>query len=82
LSSCVDASHDPSLISKEATFVAVDGGSVWVANAGDDTVTRIESGKAGKPIPVGDDPIGIAAGGGVVWTANFRDGTVSKIVVK
>jgi YVTN family beta-propeller protein len=62
----------------------VDGGSVWVANAGDDTVTRIDAAgrkAAGEPIAVGDDPIGIAAGGGVVWTANFRDGTVSKIVV-
>ena len=55
---------------------------MWVANAGDDTVTRIdpETGEVvGEPIPVGDDPTGIAVGAGAVWTANFRDGTVTKI---
>ena len=55
---------------------------MWVANAGDDTVTRIDpaSGEVvGEPIETGDDPIGIAVGDGAVWTANFRDGTVTKI---
>ena len=55
---------------------------MWVANAGDDTVTRIDpaSGKVvGEPIEVGDDPIGIAVGAGAVWTANFRAGTVTRL---
>ena len=55
---------------------------MWVANAADDTVTRIDpaGGKVvGEPIAVGDDPIGIAVGAGAVWTANFRAGTVTRI---
>jgi YVTN family beta-propeller protein len=56
-------------------------GFVWVANAGDGTVTRIDpSGRVvGEPIGVGADPIGIAVGAGGVWTANFRAGTVTRI---
>ena len=54
---------------------------MWVADAGDGTVTRIDpAGKvAGEPIEVGEDPIGIAVGAGAVWTANFRAGTVTRI---
>ena len=62
--------------------IAIGEGSVWVANAGDDTVTRIDAASGevvGEPIETGDDPIGIAVGDGAVWTANFRDGTVTKI---
>jgi YVTN family beta-propeller protein len=54
---------------------------VWVANAGDDTVTRIDAATAkpvGKPLQVGDDPIGVAVGGGSVWTTDFRDDTLSR----
>jgi YVTN family beta-propeller protein len=56
-------------------------GYVWVANAGDGTVTRIDpDGKvAGEPIEVGEDPIGIAVGAGGVWTTDFRAGTVTRI---
>ena len=42
---------------------------MWVANAGDDTVTRIDAATAkaaGDPLAVGDDPIGVAVGGGSV----------------
>ncbi len=62
--------------------VAVADGAVWVANTGDETVTRLDpttGEREGRPIPVGEDPRAIAAGGGAVWVANFGDGSVSRI---
>ena len=62
--------------------VALGEGAVWVANTGDETVTRLDprSGeRVGSPIPVGEDPDAITVGGGSVWVANFGDGTVSRI---
>jgi YVTN family beta-propeller protein len=53
-----------------------DAGSVWVANARDDTLTRIDadSGEVvGEPIPAGDDPDGVAAEKGVVWVASAKE---------
>ncbi len=58
--------------------MAVGEGSVWVANAGDGTVTRIDPARAtvvGDPIPVGRDPRELAVGEGFVWVANAGDGT-------
>jgi YVTN family beta-propeller protein len=54
---------------------------VWVANAGDGTVMRINTRqrKVVQTIPVGDSPDVIAVGGGYVWVANARDGTVTRI---
>ena len=49
--------------------LAISDGSVWVANAADDTLTRIDAASA-KPVggttKVGDDPTGVAVGGGAV----------------
>jgi YVTN family beta-propeller protein len=56
-----------------------DAGSVWVTNAQDDTLTRIDekSGRiAGAPIPAGDDPDGVVAAKGVVWLASAKQGRV------
>ncbi len=72
----------PIKVGKDPREIAIGEGFVWVANAADGTVTRIDpaGGKVvGEPIAVGDDPIGIAVGAGAVWTANFRAGTVSRI---
>ena len=76
-----DVRGEPIKVGHRPRGVAVGEGSVWVANAGDATVTRIDpTGRiAGKPIKVGQDPIGIAVGAGAVWTANFRAGTVTRI---
>jgi YVTN family beta-propeller protein len=52
-----------------------DAGSVWVTNARDDTLTRIDadSGKViGDPIPAGDDPDGVVAEKGAVWVASAK----------
>jgi YVTN family beta-propeller protein len=62
------------------TSVAVGEGSVWVANARDRTVSRIDP-RTGlvQRIDVRGDPSGIAIGAGAVWVANSLDGTVSRI---
>jgi YVTN family beta-propeller protein len=73
---------EPTSVGDSPTGVAVGEGAVWVANTGDETVTRIDprtGRREGRPIPVGEDPRAIAAGGGAVWVANFGDGTVSRI---
>ena len=62
--------------------LAVGHGAVWVANHGDNTVTRIDArtGRiAGAPVPVGAGPLGVAAGADAVWVANHDDGTVTRI---
>jgi YVTN family beta-propeller protein len=62
--------------------VAVGEGGVWVANTGDETVTRLDprtGAQEGRPIPVGEDPGAIGVGGGAIWVANYGDGTVSRI---
>jgi YVTN family beta-propeller protein len=56
-----------------------DAGSVWVTNAQDDTLTRIDekSGRiAGAPVAAGDDPDGVVAAKGVVWLASAKQGRV------
>ena len=57
------------------------GKSVWVANAGDDTVSQIAaaSGASIGSVTVGRDPEAIVATPGAVWVANRLDGTVMRI---
>jgi ABC-type transport system substrate-binding protein/class 3 adenylate cyclase len=62
--------------------VAVGSGSVWVANAGDGTVSEVSPTArraVGHPIYVGNGPSGIAVGEGAVWVALSVDGAVAKI---
>ncbi len=63
--------------------VAVGGGSVWVANVGEATVSRFnpltfEEGPLRSP-SVGRRPSGIAFGEGAVWVANAGDDSVTRI---
>jgi YVTN family beta-propeller protein len=56
-----------------------DAGSVWVTNAQDDTLTRIDekSGRVvGQPIAAGVDPDGVVASKGVVWLASAKQNGV------
>jgi YVTN family beta-propeller protein len=58
-------------------------GSVWIANAGDATVSRfdpttLEEG-ALRTISVGNRPTGIAYGADAIWVANAGDDTVTRI---
>ena len=73
-------------VGKEPQAVAFGEESLWVANFGDDTVSRIDppslaqsQGVTVKTIPVGDGPVDLAVGEGAVWVANSLDGTVSRI---
>jgi YVTN family beta-propeller protein len=61
--------------------VAVGEGAVWVANAEQGTVSRVDpvARRVVQRIPVGREPAGVAAGGGAVWVANSGDRSVSWI---
>jgi len=63
------------------TGVARGEGAVWVTNANDGTVSRIDpvTRSVRQIITVGSSPSGIAVGAGAVWVANYFDGTVSRI---
>jgi DNA-binding beta-propeller fold protein YncE len=55
---------------------------VWVANAGDNTVSEIDAGSGavvGSPIPVGTAPNAIYADGEYVWVLSSTDGAVTQI---
>ncbi len=63
------------------TGVAADAEAVWVTNAANQTVSRVDPGTqtVRDTIGVGAGPTGIAVGGGSVWVANSLAGTVSRI---
>ncbi|HYZ27437.1 MAG TPA: ABC transporter substrate-binding protein [Thermoleophilaceae bacterium] len=59
--------------------VAVGAGSTWVANALDDTVTRIDHGHRQVTIAVGAHPSVVAFGAGSLWVVSGDDGTVAQV---
>ena len=67
--------------------IAVRARTLWVANFGDDTVSRIEVPEPGvvqqprtvETFPVGDGPVDLAVDETGVWVANSLDRTVSRI---
>jgi YVTN family beta-propeller protein len=63
------------------TSVALGEEAVWVTNANEGTVSRIDpvTRSVRDTITVGDTPSGIAVGASAVWVANQHDGTVSRI---
>jgi YVTN family beta-propeller protein len=56
-------------VGDQPAAVAVGAGSVWVANAGDGTVSRIDPAtrKVVKTIDVGNAPAGLVVADGLVW---------------
>ena len=69
-------------VGNSPTSIATGAGGVWVADAIDNTVTRIDPASANAvttPTPVGQGPSAIAVGEGAVWVANTQDDTVSRI---
>jgi YVTN family beta-propeller protein len=68
-------------VGESPSDVAVAPEAVWVTNATEDTVSRIDpaTNAVGQTIDVGGGPAGVAVGGGAVWIANGLDGTVSRI---
>jgi YVTN family beta-propeller protein len=61
--------------------VVTSAGSVWVADAGNGTVSRIDShsGVVIDRISVGGDPVSIASGDGAIWVANAVGATILRI---
>ena len=64
--------------------IAVRGRTLWVANFGDDTVSRIEVPESLQPrtvetFPVGDGPVHVAVDETGVWVVNSLDRTVSRL---
>jgi serine/threonine protein kinase/DNA-binding beta-propeller fold protein YncE len=62
--------------------IDVQGNSVWVSDADENTLTRIDARtnkRIGDPITVGRNPDGVAAEPGVVWVANTDSGTVTRV---
>jgi YVTN family beta-propeller protein len=61
--------------------IKVGGASVWVANSGDNTVSRILAATMTPftPLHVGRHPTGVAIGAGAVWVANEGEDTVTRI---
>jgi DNA-binding SARP family transcriptional activator len=70
-------------VGTEPVAVAVGLGGVWVANAGDGTVSRLDpaTGKPERDYAIGpnDDVSDIAVGFGSVWVADGNGGTVTPI---
>ena len=56
-------------------------GAVWVANATQDTVSRVDpaTNTVTRTIPVGRNPVRLAAGFGSIWVANETSQTVSRL---
>jgi YVTN family beta-propeller protein len=61
--------------------VLVDQDAVWVANAGQGTVSRVDpaTNTVTNTIQVGRNPVRLAAGFGSIWVANQTEQTLSRI---
>ncbi|MEO8517839.1 MAG: ABC transporter substrate-binding protein [Dermatophilaceae bacterium] len=68
-------------VGTDPTGLAYGGGSLWVANRSDGTVSRIDPATHTviDTIEVGAYPEALTVTAGDVWVANFTDGTVSRI---
>jgi serine/threonine-protein kinase len=69
------------LVGRDPSDVAVSASHLWVANRGDDTVSRIDplTNRVDETRPVGDSPASVAVGEGGVWVADSGDGTVTEL---
>jgi hypothetical protein len=63
--------------------ILVAGGSVWVGNRGDLTVSRVDPGNWStiRTFGLADTPEGLTASDGVVWITNGFSGTLSRILI-
>ena len=69
-------------VGNDPSAIAAGAGGVWITDADDNTVTRLDPASAGAAIAtisVGQGPTAVAAGEGAVWVANTQDDTVSRI---
>ena len=69
-------------VGNDPSAVATGAGAVWVTDADDNTLTRLDPASEGAVIgtsSVGQGPTALAVGAGAVWVANTQDDTVSSI---
>jgi YVTN family beta-propeller protein len=69
-------------LGNEPSAIAVSADGVWVTDADDSTVTRLDPDSEGAVVAttsVGQRPTAVAVGAGAVWVANTADDTVSRI---
>ena len=61
--------------------VAFDGENVWVANNGDNSVTKLRASDCAilGTFPVGDGPLALAFDGANIWVANHNSNNVTKL---
>ena len=60
--------------------VAVGAGSVWIANRGDDTISRLDrSGQVGPVVPLDAQPTALAFADGALWATTGTAGELLKI---
>jgi YVTN family beta-propeller protein len=73
--------HDAVPVGQSPSGITYGAGSIWVANTGDGTVSRIDphSHAVTQTIPVHAQPVAIAVTQHDVWVANSGDGSVSRI---
>jgi DNA-binding beta-propeller fold protein YncE len=65
---------DPIPVGKNPVDVEFGEGSVWTANSGEDTVSRIDPEKGtSRQIKVGGIPSSVVIGEGGLWAYNYRD---------
>jgi peptide/nickel transport system substrate-binding protein len=68
------------VVGREPRALASGAGSVWVADAQDETVSRLEPSRNRiVTIPVGSDPVALAFGAGALWVAERGDRTVAQV---
>jgi hypothetical protein len=69
------------LVGHGPVAVAMAGDSVWVANRGDRSVSRIDvsTGRVVQTLGIGTDVSDIAVGADTVWVAGGSDGTLTRI---
>ena len=67
---------------RDPADVALTGGSVWVANRADGTVTRLDPSTGeivGSPLSPARPPLSLAVNGRVVWVGSVAERTLTRI---
>ncbi len=68
-------------VGKSPQGICFDGANMWIANAGNNSVTKMvaSNGNILGTFPVGNGPIGLAFNGGSIWVANSGGNFVTKL---
>ena len=66
-------------VGRGPSAIAAGGGSVWVANRLDGTVTRLGGERDSIVIPVGDRPTALAFAAGSLWVVDVEERSVARV---